>query len=244
MGRRCADRPTWGRSFPEAGDATIAGVCCCPSARRSRPAPVPQQHRPRPRAPRLTPRGARPAAPHQADRLAPAWSSQPCAAAFPEPIGRPSPSPETFRRWHRELVGRKWVACARRRGPGGPRSRPRRRPWSSSSRTRNPGWGYQRVRGDLLKLGHSISTATIRPLLRRHGLPSAPGAGPSWHAFLRAHTASVLACDFVTVETLPLQMLCVIMQAFGDLFYERRRYRIMLTAPWSRSVSWSSVARR
>src|SRR5919199_344159 len=43
------------------------------------------------------------------------------------------------------------------------------------------------------------------------GLPrAARGAGLSWRAFLRAHAAGVLACDFFTVETMHLQTVFVL----------------------------------
>jgi putative transposase len=119
--------------------------------------------------------------------------------------------PETLVRWHRELVRRKWAAFGRRHRPGRP-------PLSAASRAlilqlanENPRWGYQRIRGELLKLGHSVSATTIRAQLRRHGIPPAPErAGLSWRAFLRAHAAGVLACDFFTVETIRLQTLFVL----------------------------------
>jgi hypothetical protein len=63
----------------------------------------------------------------------------------------------------------------------------------------------------LLKLGYCVSATAIRTLLRRHGVPPAPRrAGLSWRAFLRAHAAGVLACDFFTVETVRLQTLFVL----------------------------------
>ena len=75
----------------------------------------------------------------------------------------------------------------------------------------NPRWGYQRLRGELLKLGHHVSATTIRALLRQHGVPPAPRrASVSWRAFLRAHAAGVLACDFFTVETIRWQTLFVL----------------------------------
>jgi hypothetical protein len=119
--------------------------------------------------------------------------------------------PETLLRWHRELVRRQWAVFGRRRGPGRP-------PLSSTYgdlvlrlATENPGWGYQRIHGELLKLGYRVSATAIRSLLRRHGVPPAPRrAAVSWRAFLRAHAAGVLACDFFTVETLRLQTLFVL----------------------------------
>ena len=66
----------------------------------------------------------------------------------------------------------------------------------------NPRWGYQRIAGELNKLGLSVSPSTVRRLLARSGLGPAPRrSGPSWREFLRAQAASVVACDFFTVET-------------------------------------------
>ena len=33
----------------------------------------------------------------------------------------------------------------------------------------NPRWGYNRIHGELLKVGHDVSAMTIRNVLRRHG---------------------------------------------------------------------------
>ena len=113
--------------------------------------------------------------------------------------------PETLLRWHRELVRRQWAALGRRRGPGRPSLPPACRELIMRLASENAGWGYQRIRGELLKLGYCVSATTIRVLLRRHGLPPAPRpAGLSWRTFLRAHAQGVLACDFFTVETIRL----------------------------------------
>jgi hypothetical protein len=75
----------------------------------------------------------------------------------------------------------------------------------------NPTWGYQRIRGELFKLGHDVSATAIRTALRRTGVPPAPRrAGLTWSAFLRAHAGAVLECDFLTVETLRLRTLHVL----------------------------------
>jgi len=39
---------------------------------------------------------------------------------------------------------------------------------------RENSWGYQRIRGELLKLGITLSKGYIAAILRRHGLPSSP----------------------------------------------------------------------
>jgi putative transposase len=60
--------------------------------------------------------------------------------------------PETLLRWHRELVRRKWAAFGRRRGPGRPPLPAEVRDLIGRLAAENPPWGYQRIRGELLKL--------------------------------------------------------------------------------------------
>ncbi len=75
----------------------------------------------------------------------------------------------------------------------------------------NPRWGYPRIAGELLKLGLRVSPSTIRRILLRNGLGPAPRcSGPSLRQFLRQQAASMLACDFFTVETLSLRRFCVL----------------------------------
>jgi putative transposase len=71
--------------------------------------------------------------------------------------------------------------------------------------------GYQRIAGELLKLGLRISPSTVRRLLASAGLEPAPRRHAlSWPAFLRRQAASMLACDFFTVETVTLRRLYVL----------------------------------
>ena len=119
--------------------------------------------------------------------------------------------PETLLRWHRALVRRKWATFGRRRGPGRPPLAPEVRDLILRLARENPTWGYVRMRGELLKLGHAVAASTIQLLLRRHHVPPAPRrAGLSWAACLRAHAAGLLACDCCTVETVRLQTLYVL----------------------------------
>jgi hypothetical protein len=119
--------------------------------------------------------------------------------------------PETLLPWHRELVRRKWAAFGGRRGQGRPPVPPEVRALVVRLARENPTWGYMRIRGELLKLGHSVAASTVRVLLRRHRVPPAPQrTGLAWPAFLRAHATGLLACDFFTVETVRLQVLYVL----------------------------------
>jgi putative transposase len=75
----------------------------------------------------------------------------------------------------------------------------------------NPRWGYQRIAGELIKLGFRLSPSTIRRVLTSAGLKPAPRRGAvSWPVFLRRQAASMLACDFFTVETVTLRRLYVL----------------------------------
>jgi putative transposase len=118
--------------------------------------------------------------------------------------------PETLLRWHRELIRRKWTY--RRRGhPGRPPIEPEVRDLIVRLGRENPRWGYQRIRGELLKLGIRVSATTARTILIRHHLGPAPRRdGPTWTEFLRSQASGILACDFFTVETLRLKTLYVL----------------------------------
>jgi transposase InsO family protein len=75
----------------------------------------------------------------------------------------------------------------------------------------NPRWGYVRIQGELKKVDIFVSAATIRSLLRRHGLKPAPRRdGPYWKEFLSEQAAGILACDFFCVETIGLKTLYVL----------------------------------
>ena len=113
-------------------------------------------------------------------------------------------TPRTLLRWHRALVRRKWRQRAGQRG---------RPPVPAEVRAlvlrlarENPRWGHRRIGGELAKLGFRVSPTTIRRLLARAGLGPAPRrSGPSWREFLRAQAASIVACDFFTVESVLLR---------------------------------------
>jgi putative transposase len=118
-------------------------------------------------------------------------------------------TPQTLLRWHRELVRRKWAQP--RRSPGRPPIDSRVRELVLRFAGENPGWGYPRIAGELRKLGLRVSPSTIRRILLANRLGPAPRrSGPSWREFLRSQAASILACDFFTVETISLRRFYVL----------------------------------
>jgi putative transposase len=118
--------------------------------------------------------------------------------------------PETLLRWHRELVRRKWTYRSKGR-PGRPSLDPRTAELILRLGQENPRWGYQRIRGELLKLGVRVSATTIRTVLLRHGPSPAPRrSSPTWSEFLRSQAEGILAFDFFTVETIASRTLYVL----------------------------------
>jgi transposase InsO family protein len=107
------------------------------------------------------------------------------------------------------LVARRWIYPHSR--PGRPPLQRERRELILRLARENPHWGYQRIAGELKSLGLAASPTTIRKVLACEGVPPEPErARQSWCSFLRQRAASVLACDFFTVETLGLQRIYVL----------------------------------
>jgi putative transposase len=118
-------------------------------------------------------------------------------------------SPVTLLRWHRQLVARRWTYPQRTVG------RPRTDSGSCELVLRlareNPTWGYRRIHGELVGLSITLAPSTIWAILRRHGIEPAPRrAELSWSQFLRTQASSIIACDFLTVDTVWLRRLYVL----------------------------------
>jgi putative transposase len=116
-------------------------------------------------------------------------------------------TPRTLLAWHQKMLTRKWTQPT-------PTGRP---PIPEELRdliirlgTENHRWGHRRIHGELRRLGHQISAATIRRVLREAGLGPAPRrerARGEWAALLKAQADGLLATDFFHVDTIGLERL-------------------------------------
>ena len=118
-------------------------------------------------------------------------------------------TPTAVLRWHRDAVRRRWTYPSRR--PGRPPVEPAVVELLVRLARENRRWGYLRIKGELAKLGVSVSATSVRKVLHRRGLgPAGRRGGPSWSEFLGAQAAGILAWDFFTVETVTLRRLYVL----------------------------------
>ena len=118
--------------------------------------------------------------------------------------------PDTVLGWHRKLVRRKWTF--RRKGiPGRPCISSELEALIVRLAKENTRWGYDKIHGELLKLGHRICVTSVRNVLKRCKVtPVSQRSNGSWRSFLGHYKDQILACDFFTIETIWLKTIYVL----------------------------------
>ena len=101
--------------------------------------------------------------------------------------------PDTLLRWHRDLFRLYWRYISNRR-------KKKQRIASETIQIirrliqENTLWGAERIRGELLKLGISLSKRTIQKYIRL--VRKTPSFTHNWAAFIKNHMGDIWACDF------------------------------------------------
>ena len=155
------------------------------------------------------------------------WTDRALIAALTSLLPRPRRlgllvTPATMLRWHRQLVTPRWTTTPAR--PGRPAIPAGLRALVIRLATENPAWGYRRIHGELVGLGHQIGASTIWTILHSAGIdPSPRRAGPSWTEFLRVQAHAILACDLFHLDTITLHRL----YAFFVIEHTTRRVHIL-----------------
>ena len=110
-------------------------------------------------------------------------------------------TPDTIMRWYRKLVAEKWDYSGRR-GPGRPPVILLLQKLVVRMALENPLWGYDRIEGEIRKLGHRLSPTTVRNILKANGIEPSPERRQrtTWRQFLSANWDCLAAADFFTVE--------------------------------------------
>ena len=95
----------------------------------------------------------------------------PPSAAGQRPLPGFGTRQATVLRWHQRLVTKKWTYPNQ---SGRPPLAPTIAALIERMARENETWGYKRIQGELLKLGHHIGASTIRRILKRRRIPPAP----------------------------------------------------------------------
>jgi putative transposase len=138
--------------------------------------------------------------------------------------------PETVIGWHRHGFRRYWTWKSGRRWGRPAIGRELRDLIRRMSRA-NPLWGAPRIHGELLKLGLTVSQATVSKCILR------PRRPPSqvWRTFLTNHAKDLIGLDFFTVPTATFRVLFVLV-----VLSQRRRRLVHFNVTAHPTAEWTA----
>ena len=116
--------------------------------------------------------------------------------------------PDTLLRWHRDLFRFFWRWKSKSKTKK-PRFSPNSIALIKKMASENPLWGAELIRGELLKLGISLSKRTVQRYLSKVRRKFSQ----SWSTFIKNHSRNIWSCDFTVVHDLlfrPLYIFVII----------------------------------
>jgi transposase InsO family protein len=106
-----------------------------------------------------------------------------------------------------------------------------------TARHREQQLGYQRIQGELLKLGHRVGASTIRRVLKDLKIPPAPKrhTDTTWRQFLHAQAATMPAAGFSHVDCAVTlhRLYCLFVIEVGSRYVHILRVTAHPDGPWT-----------
>jgi putative transposase len=145
--------------------------------------------------------------------------------------------PETILAWQRKLEHQKWNYNDRSKSnPGRPQITPEIEALVCRMARENI-WGYERIQGEMQKLGFKISKSSIANILRRNDLPRSPERkGLTWQEFLSRHAEVFLCTDFFKKEVWTFKGLKTVFLFF--VIHLRTRRVVLAKSTFSPNDQW------
>jgi putative transposase len=150
-----------------------------------------------------------------------------CGSA--EPAGHPRYRPALAPPPGHRLVTRKWTYPDR---TGRPPVSAEITALIERLATGNDGWGYNKIQGELLKLGHRVGAFMIRRVLRARKIP---GTATAHRQFLYTQASTMFATDFFHVDCMvTLQRLyCLFVVEVGSRYVHILGVTANPDGPWT-----------
>lgn len=152
--------------------------------------------------------------------------------------------PDTLLKWHRDQKRKKWDYSKRVKKKAG-------RPSTDKATVQiildiaeeNEQWGCRTIAGELKKLGHNVSHATVFNILKANGVPLDPERKAlSWKKFIQSHMDVTWACDFFTEEVWSVNGLVTVYVLFF-IHLKTRRVHIAGVTPYPETTWMQQHAR-